>query len=122
MADYLPDLGTNDMLTGMWETALSVNTAQVPYFGNTTETVTGDAIQAQQPVSQAGVQAWSGFWQDLLKTTVGYTLAKDAAQNRVPAPVYVPSGAQALPAQRRQNDGGLLLLLAAAGVVYAVAK
>jgi len=119
--DYLPDLGTNDMLTGMWETALAVNTAQVPYWGNTAETVTGDAIQAQQPVSQAGTQAWSGFWQDMLKTVAGYSIARDAAQNRVPAPVYMPSGAQALPV-RRQQDGGLLLLLAAAGAVYAVAK
>lgn len=64
-------------------------------------TVPTDAIQSMAPVdSGSSFGEWGGFFQDLLKTSVGYAIAKDAARSGVVAP-GAQGAAQGYPLQQR---------------------
>lgn len=110
-------------LPDMFGTAMSFGTLQVPNAANTLETVPVNALQSMQPVSPAGSQSWSGFWQDLTRGVVGYAVARDAAVNGI-SMQPVRSGTpvvQAVPVQRAQQasiNPLLLLMLAGAFVAF----
>lgn len=112
-------------LPNMFSTALSFGTLQVPQAPNTLETVPVNALQSMQPVSQAGAQSWSGFWQDITRGVVGYAVARDAAMNGLQPARTAGAAApvvQAVPVQRAQAGIPPVLLLILGGAILLARK
>lgn len=109
-----------------WNTSLVFGASPQSNHDRAEDTVPVNAIQSMQPVTSSGLvndSGFSGFWQDITKTIVGYAIAKDATKNAVqtqPQVVYVAGqGAQQQQQQEAPNKGTVLLLMV--GVIAVVA-
>jgi hypothetical protein len=115
------DLG--QALGTSYQTALSLGADESYITARTEDSTSGNAVQSMQPISQPTVDDGFGWLKDLVKTGVGYAIAKDAQQNSVAPPqVYAATAAQAQgqQVQRAQSSNLLVLLLVAGVVVFAL--
>lgn len=84
-------------------------------------TVPTDALESMTPVTPNASGEWSGFFRDLTKTIVGYSIVKDAQQSGVqPAANVQPGGAVA--PRTTQPSANLVPLLLIGAAVFAVVK
>lgn len=115
-----------DTLPNMFETGISFSAGQVAQAPNTLWTVPSNALQSMTPVSDAGAESWSGFWQDLTKGAIGYAITRDAVRNGItpqrmqPAPV-APTAPAGVP-RANQASVSPLMLLVLGGLAFAVVR
>lgn len=85
-----------------------------PRLAGTQPTNAIDAMQPIQPAASGDAYGWLNDMRDIVKTTAGYLIAKDAQKNNVAPPqVYERTAAQAagMPSQSGgAANGGLLLI------------
>lgn len=127
MAISLNSDGMN--LGAIWNAGLSFGADPSYDTDRTPTTVSVSAIDQMEPVtSSGGFGAWDQIWRDVAKTTVGYLIAKDAAQSGVSTPqrvvtttpngqTYVTTGGQT-----QQAGGGILMLLLVGGLAFMALK
>lgn len=105
----------------LWGVANTFGTGQPQTEYRLPDTVTGNAIQGSLPMQPDAPSSWSGFWQDTLRTVVGYGIARDAIKNGVQANAGYPVQQYAAPASSAPFLSGnmLLLLLVGGGLLLA---
>lgn len=101
---------------GTWEADASYNAPAVSDVAQT------DVLQGTQS-APTGSDSWTGFFQDVVKSSIGYATSKDAAETRV-ALAQRSNQAQYSQAamQRQANGNNLMPLLLVAGVVFMLVK
>lgn len=113
-------MGTGLDLANFWNTSLSFGADPSYDVERTPQTATASGVGTMQPVTQ-GSDNWSFFWQDALKTGMGYLIAKDAQKNDVQAPVAVPVYQQQ-EARRQAQSGNLLVWIVLGGMAFMALK
>jgi hypothetical protein len=108
-----------------WNTSLVFGASPESSHERSEETVPVNALQSMMPVTsngQVSTSEFSGFWQDIAKTVVGYAIAKDATKNAVSAqPQVVYVAGQGTQQQQQQTPAGGTVLLMVAALVAVVA-
>jgi hypothetical protein len=99
--------------------ALSIGADQSYVTPRSEESVTSNAVQAMQPVSNdtSSWGQWGDFFKDTGKALVGYAIAKDAQQNNV-QPQVVVSGQP----YNRAPMGSMLPILIIGGLLLLARK
>lgn len=131
MAGIFDDPNWGNGLPDVFSTSMGIGSGSTYDTPRTGETVTTDAIQSMQPVTEAD-SGWSSFFRDMTKGVLGYSLQKDAVRSGVIQPAMPPGQYQGQPGQvyRQQaatgggggGGGNLLPLLILGGLVMALRK
>lgn len=102
---------------GTWESDSSYNAPAVPEAAQT------DVLQGTQSAPN-GSNSWTGFFQDVVKSSIGYATQKDAAQTRVDLATRTNQAQYSQAAMQRQATGNNMmpLLLIAGVAVFLLSK